>query len=125
MNKKLLACAFIALFHLSSHAIEGTYLGTGIDPYLQKPYTSKTVITKDLNDVYQATWNEEEDGEKYTFTGTGLKVGDQVNFIFKGVSVEDSLTIGLQNYKISGNTLEGSFVYLNKNLVGKEKLVKQ
>lgn len=130
MNKTLIASlliglCLIGLCQLPLIAIEGTYRGNGFDPYLNKTYTTKVVIKKDASDVYQATWNEEEADRRYSFSGTGIRYKDQVSFIFKIGGDSSSQVVGVQMYTIKGNILEGPFVYLDKNLVGTEKLVKQ
>lgn len=120
--KKLIALFII--FAGSLTAIEGNYDVTGFDPYDNKPYTGTVSIKKDKNDVYQASWNIVEEGKKFTYSGTGLKTDNQVSFTYRNTSPgQDEL--GLQIYKISDKALEGPFVYLNKNLIGKEKLVKK
>ncbi len=120
--KKLIGLFLILASSLK--AIEGNYDLTGYDPYDKKPYTGTIAITKDKNEVYQASWNITEEGQKFTYTGTGLKRGGEVSFVFRNTSAgQDEL--GLQIYKISDKTLEGPFVLLNKNLVGSEKLIKK
>ncbi len=106
-------------------AIEGTYIGGGFDPYLKKSYSTKLIVTKDQNDVYQAVWYEIEDRVKYHYVGTGIKTGGQINFVFKSVGDAPDRSAGIQVYVIDGDTLEGPYVYINKNLVGTEKVQKQ
>lgn len=106
-------------------AIEGTYIGGGFDPYYKKSYSTKLIVTKDKNDVYQATWYELEDRVKYHYVGTGIKTGGQINFVFQSVGDAPDRSAGIQVYIIDGDILEGPYVYINKNLVGTEKVRKQ
>lgn len=117
--------ALFSVFFSKACAIEGTYLGGGYDPYLKKPYSIKLVITKDENDVYQAVWDEQEDRLKYHYMGTGIKTGDQVNFVFQSSGGASDPFAGMQLYMIDGDTLEGPYVYINENIVGMEKVRKQ
>ena len=120
MNK-VIAFLFLAG---SLCAIEGKYEVTGFDPYDNKPYSGFVTIDKDKNEVFQARWEIVEAGEKFTYIGTGLKNGGGVSFAYKNGAGEKE-EIGLQYYKIEGNGLEGPFVYIGKNLIGQEKLVKK
>jgi hypothetical protein len=113
------------LFFSRTFAIEGTYLGGGFDPYLKKPYSIKLVISKDENDVYQAVWNEQEEHLIYRYAGTGIKTGNQVNFVFQSSGGASDPFAGVQVYMIDGDTLEGPYVYINANIIGMEKVRKQ
>ncbi len=123
MKKMLLALVSTCLLSLSLYAIEGTYSVKGYDPYEKKAYTGKIEITKKDNGVYQAKWVLDLAPKEYT--GTGLMTGNQVNFVFESSSSRTGGGIGLQNYTISGDTLQGPFVYYNKPLVGTETLTKK
>jgi hypothetical protein len=123
--KQIFGCALsLCLLTLSLHAaVEGNYTFSGWDPYANLSYKGTSTITQDKGDVYQAVWNF-EDGEKYK--GTGIKTGDQISFMFTrltGPNGEDPF--GVQVYKIQENTLLGSWVLLEKSLVGNEKMEKQ
>ena len=123
--KHLLSLMLSGLLCMSLEAIEGTYMGKGFDPYENKPYTTQVVNTKD-GPVYQAKWMEEEGGEKSSFSGTGMKNGNQVSFIFKSTEETSDLSEGVQIYMIKSNdVLEGPFVFLGKNKVGTEKLTRK
>ena len=127
MSKKYTWLALIIFSFVFSKliAIEGTYIGGGFDPYFKNFYSTKMIVTKDKNDVYQATWYELEDRVKYHYKGTGIKTGGQINFVFQSVGDAPDRAAGIQVYIIDGDTLEGPYVYINKNLVGTEKVQKQ
>lgn len=114
---------FIGLFASSMlYGIEGTYSGSGTDPYEKKTYSVTATFTQDANGVIQATWEELENGQKTSYAGTGLKQSDSVSFTYQN---KNNLSdCGLQTYKIKNDTLEGRFVELGKNLVGEELLTK-
>jgi hypothetical protein len=125
MIKSLKAAFAICLATIGSYAFEGTYDIKGYDPYEKMPYEGTLTIKKDKNGVYQASWDFIENGTHYQDTGTGLKSDDdKISFIFEGV--EGSEELGLQLYKVkNSNTLEGPFVLLSRNLVGKETITKR
>jgi hypothetical protein len=122
MKKFVAVLSAIVFCAVSGYAIEGSYNVSGSDPYWeQKEYKGTVEITKDKNDVFQAKWVI--DGN--VSMGTGLKTGNMVSFIFKSPESEKKQEEGVVVYKIEKNVLEGSFVYLGKSLVGKEKLEKK
>jgi hypothetical protein len=107
---------------ISLFSFEGAYQGSGSDPYEDATYTVKAVFTKDQNGVYQATWEEVEKGVTAHYVGTGMKFKDCISFTY--LNTENSSDMGIQFYKLKGDTLEGPFVMINKNLVGNEKLTR-
>lgn len=124
MIKAIVTLMFMFLVGISLHAIEGTYNVTGYDPYEKESYTGTLVIFKGKNGVYEANWILKEGGKQYQNVGTGLVRGNQASFVFKTPPGEREIEEGLQLYTIEGDTLEGPFVLLNKNLIGHEKLEK-
>jgi hypothetical protein len=117
--KTLLLCLFASA---SLYALDGVYEGTGKDPYEKASYKVTATITKDKNGVYQATWKESENNADSTYSGTGLKQGDTLSFIYQNSA--DPTDQGVQVYKIKGDKLDGQFVPIGKNLVGFEKLTR-
>ncbi len=113
-------CLLGLLTSLALYGVEGTYSGSGTDPYEGSTYSVTATLTQDKNGVYQATWDELEKGKKAHYTGTGLRQNNSICFIFQNTA--DPSDQGLQVYTIKGNTLEGRFVSIHKNLVGEEKL---
>jgi hypothetical protein len=114
--KKILTTLIFALSATSGYAIEGCYTVSGFDPYWKKSeYKGEVEITKDKNDVYQAKWVVGD----IVSLGTGLKTNNMVSFVF--TSPEPGVIV----YKIDNDTLNGSFVYLGKSLIGNEKLQKK
>jgi HKD family nuclease len=105
---------------MSLYGFEGTYVGSGTDPYEKGTYTVTATFTKDENGVYQATWEELEKGVKSLYIGTGFRQADSMSFVFQ--NTEDASDVGLQIYKIKGNALEGRYVSIHQNLIGDEKL---
>ena len=117
----MLKLGFLALLASTAlYGVEGTYVGSGSDPQKKETYTVTATITKDRNGVYQAKWDEEQKGKKAHYIGTGLQQEGSLSFIFQ--NRDDPADSGLQIYKIKGDTLEGRFVMINKNLVGEEKI---
>ncbi len=117
----MLKICLLSLFTSAAFcAVEGTYTGSGTDPYEKTTYTVTATFTKDKNGVYQVTWDEMEKGKKFLYKGTGLEQNGLISFVFQ--NAEDNTDIGIQVYKINGDTLEGRYVEFNKNLVGDEKL---
>lgn len=114
-----LSIAFLAIFS-ALYGIEGTYTGSGVDPYGKDTYKVTATFTKDKNGVYQAVWEEVHNKEKASYRGTGLKQGKFFSFVFQ--NIEDDSDTGLQIYKIKGDTIEGRFVAMGNNLIGEEKL---
>ncbi len=126
MKKTLLATVAACLASLSLYGdIDGKYSVSGSDPYNKgRLYTGSVTISKDQNGVYQASWVLLESGKEFRDIGTGIKTGDQVSFAFKNTPGQADEYQGLQIYTIKGDTLEGPFVFIGKNLVGAEKLIK-
>jgi hypothetical protein len=125
MLKSYLAIFFFCINTILSWAFEGTYDVQGYDPYEKMDYQGSLTIKKDKNGVYQANWLLKEGKNQYNDIGTGLKISDDtISFIFKdnqGGSDE-----GVQIYtRMDDKTLEGPWVLLSKNLVGKETLIKR
>jgi hypothetical protein len=107
---------------IAAYCFEGTYDVSGNDPYDKMDYSGSLTIKKDKNAVYQTKWVLKEGGKQYRYNGTGLSLDDKtISFIYK-----DSQTgseEGLQIYmRKDEQTLEGPFVILDKNLVGKETI---
>jgi len=123
MKKSILNWIAAWLCAASLHAIEGIYDVKGYDPYEKKPYTGTIEITKDDNDVYQAKWVLDVAPSNYI--GTGLKIKDQVSFIYQSIPEKIGGEVGLQIYMIEKDKLEGPFVYYKGALVGKETLTKK
>jgi hypothetical protein len=108
------------LASISLYGVEGTYMGSGTDPNNKLTYTVTATFTKDQNGTYQATWDEVQKGNTAHYEGTGLEQAGYLSFVYQ--NTDDASDTGLQFYKIKGNTLEGRFVSIHKNLVGTEKL---
>lgn len=119
---KKFVCLLLPCFSLM--AIEGTYKVNGYDPYFKMSYSGTVIITKDQNEVYQASWTITEGDKEYKDIGTGIKLGDTVSFVFKSAPGQQTKDEGVQVYKIGKESLEGPFVLLGQNLAGKEKLQK-
>ena len=125
MIKSLKILLAICLATVVSYAFEGTYDIKGYDPYEKMPYEGTLTIKKDKNGVYQAHWDFIENGAHYQDIGTGVKSdSDKISFVFEGV--EGSEEVGLQLYKVKNSTtLEGPFILLNRNVMGKETITKR
>src|ERR1700722_16346817 len=109
MQKLFMSFIAICLYTVSlSAAVEGTYSLTGYDPYAKLSYTGTLTITKGQNEVYFANWIGKAGNENWSGKGNGFMVNDQLSFIYQSSANE----FGLQQYKITGDHLEGPFVLL-------------
>jgi len=105
--------------------IEGNYSAIGFDPYFKGSYTGTAMVIEDDDDVYQFRWGYDQGGKLNESIGTGIRVGDTICIVFRSLPGETNQENGLQIYKINDDSLEGPFVFLDKNLTGTEKLQKK
>lgn len=118
--KKLLStlCFLIPCASLLA-GISGTYNIKGFDPNIPGNYTGTVEITSNKESgVFHAVWtfNDVPDQD----IGTGLKVGDELSFVFENPS-----TSGVQVYKIHNNShLRGPWVNAGSDLVGREEITR-
>jgi hypothetical protein len=127
LKHSITAIFLLLCSNLAAVDIEGNYSISGFDPYFGSSYTGTAIVFEDGNDVYQFRWYYDQNGRLYECRGTGIRVGDVISIVFRDLPSQDNLIIeeGVQLYTIKSNTLEGSFVLLDKNLVGNEKLTKK
>ena len=100
----------------------GTYKCTGWDPYLDKPYTGKVQLIPQ-NTVYQLEMTYDT-GEKSIGTA-GLYDDNTLSVVFQ--DKKDANKIGLERYSYSPDhkKIQGYWVYLGKDKLGKEVCEKE
>ncbi|WP_068469244.1 hypothetical protein [Candidatus Protochlamydia phocaeensis] len=120
MLKKLLCLYFFFLFpYMCLQAdLSGAYEVSGFDPFLGQRYTGVAILEKQ-EETYAIYWTF-SDGTYNV--GTGVRDGDQISFIFRGV--EDPNYLGVQVYEFKRGRLKGPWTLLGSSVVGIEKLKK-
>lgn len=93
--------------------ISGKYRVYGSQP--SGSYKSTLVIERD-GSLYHATWTN-EDGT--TETGTGVRKGDALSFVFQKNSTG---AYGTQMYKISKNEIKGPWAWYGSTWTSVERL---
>jgi hypothetical protein len=101
----------------------GTYKCKGMDPYTKDTYTG-TITIEPQNTVYKL-YMSYDTGENSVGTG-GLFDEDELAVVFQ--NVDDSKKVGLERYARdpkNPNKLQGYWVYLGQDKLGKEICEKQ
>lgn len=101
---------------------QGTYQCKGFDPYLNRGYTG-TVVIANQNSVYSLKM-EYDTGEKYVGTG-GLYDNNTISVVFQDAN--NLKIVGLERYSYSKahKAIQGYWVYLGKDKLGKEVCEKE
>lgn len=104
---------------------EGAYDVNGAGPHGNyRPYHGTLMIEKDVNGVYQATWDLVKDQGICTYIGTGIPIcEDAISFIF--ADILEKKDIGIIVYHFNDQEISGIFTHLNNNLIGKETIYKR
>jgi len=106
----------------ANHDFEGTYRCAGFDPYLNEDYAGTIHIVQ-----YKAVYHllmEYDTGEVARGTA-GLWDTDTLAVVFQ--DLKNLANIGLERYSFSndGTKIQGYWVYLGRDQLGKEVCVKQ
>lgn len=104
-------CFFAPVFAFPG--ISGKYRVYGNQP--GGSYKSTLVIERS-GSIYHATWTNED---KTTETGTGVRKGDTLSFVFQKNSTG---AYGTQIYKISKDGIKGPWAWYGSTWTGVEKL---
>jgi hypothetical protein len=137
MMKKIYAITLVLLFGISSYIfaakidITGKYAIDGLNPFggTANGYSGKLEITALIpgTDVYQAFWNlnrgDNKGNIKGTLTGTGVRKGDFVSFVFSGSDGVSTL-YGTQLYRIKRSQLVGLWILSGEVVAGSETAAK-
>lgn len=125
---KLFALSSVAYLSISSAYANpdfaGVYRCAGFDPYINKEYKGTVVITPQ-NTVYDVSMTYDT-GEKLVGTA-GLYDVDTLSVVFQ--DPKNLKKVGLEQYRYKDkddhNTMQGFWVYLGKDKLGKEVCVRQ
>lgn len=109
---------FILPLYVSAH-IAGTYDIHGFDPEAKQPY-SGTLVIEHNGPTFTGHWRFE--GSSEVDTGTGVRRGNCLSFVFKE---SNSDVCGTQLYKIEGPILTGPWVRFGADAKGVETAIKQ
>jgi hypothetical protein len=125
MSYRLLLSLITLILSSTSFAagvFEGVYKCVGTDPYLEKTYTGTVTITQQ-NTVYRLNMDYDT-GEKALGTG-GQYDSTLLSVVFQ--DTDDLKKVGLEQYKFSKDkkTIQGYWVYLGHDKLGKEVCTKE
>jgi hypothetical protein len=117
----LLLGALLVSPALFANGFEGSYHCTGYDPYIKKDY-SGTVVISQQNAVYKLTMKYDT-GQTYNATG-GQYNDELLSVVFQ--DKKNLKLVGLEQYHLSDDkkTMGGFWVYLGKDMLGKETCIK-
>lgn len=96
--------------------VSGTYEIKGFDP-ISGDYTGTLVIAKVADEIYSATWTF---GENATATGTGVRQGGHLSFVFEESFLELPSSAGTQLYDIDSYKLHGPWIRFGATEKGSE-----
>jgi hypothetical protein len=117
----LLSLSFLSVCFAAPVDFSGTYKCQGFDPYTNQPYKGRIVISQQ-NTVYHLKMKYDTDEANGT---GGLYDNQTISVVFQDIN--DPKKIGLERYSYSKDhkRIEGYWVYLGQDKLGKEACEKQ